>query len=74
MSHPLDRAVCNALTTRLSAFTTPDSNAHAVRIDPEVGVFLACADDTPDSVIARADSALYAAKRMGRDRVIPDRR
>ena len=52
MSHPLDRAVWNALTTRLSAFTTPDSNARAVRIDPEVGVFLACADDTPDSVAA----------------------
>ncbi len=52
MSHPLDRAVWNALTTRLSAFTTPDSNAHAVRIDPEVGVFLACVDDTPDSVAA----------------------
>lgn len=52
MSHPLDRAVWNALTTRLSAFATPDSNARAVRIDPEVGVFLACADDAPDSVAA----------------------
>ncbi|WP_292227835.1 GNAT family N-acetyltransferase [Brevundimonas sp.] len=52
MSHPLDRAIWNALNTRLSSFATPDSNAHAVRIDPEVGVFLACADDTPDSVAA----------------------
>jgi len=49
MSHPLDRAVFNALTTRLSRFTTPDSGAAAVRLDPEVGVFLAAADDSAAS-------------------------
>lgn len=49
MSHPLDRAVWNALTTRLSPFATPDSDARAVRIDPEVGVFLAAADASPES-------------------------
>ena len=49
MSHPLDRAVWNGLTTRLSSFTTSDSDARAVRIDPEVGVFLACADASPES-------------------------
>ncbi|MDQ1154913.1 GNAT family N-acetyltransferase [Brevundimonas sp. SORGH_AS_0993] len=57
MNHPLDRAVWNALNTRLSSFTTPDSNANAVRIDPEVGVFLACADDLPDSVAALGELA-----------------
>jgi len=46
MTHPLDRAVYNALTTRLSRFTTPDSGPDAVRLDPEVGVFLAAADDS----------------------------
>lgn len=50
MSHPLDRAVWNALSTRLSPFTTADSDARAVRIDPEVGVFLAAADASPASV------------------------
>ena len=49
MSHPLDRAVFNALTTRLSRFATPDSGAAAVRLDPEVGVFLAAADDSAAS-------------------------
>nr|WP_314438115.1 GNAT family N-acetyltransferase [uncultured Brevundimonas sp.] len=57
MSHPLDRAVWNALNTRLSSFATPDSNAHAARIDPEVGVFLACADSRPDSIAALSELA-----------------
>src|SRR5690606_21768072 len=49
MSHPLDRAVFNALTTRLSPFATPYPRAAAVRIDPEIGVFLAAANATPYS-------------------------
>ena len=49
MSHPLDRAVWNGLTTRLSSFTTPESDARAVRIDPEVGVFLSAADASRES-------------------------
>ena len=49
MTHPLDRAVFNALTTRLSRLTTSDSGALAVRLDPEVGVFLAAADDSAAS-------------------------
>ena len=49
MSHPLDRAVWNALSTRLSSFATADSDARAVRIDPEVGVFLAAADASRES-------------------------
>jgi predicted GNAT family acetyltransferase len=49
MTHPLDRAVWNALNTRLAAFATPNSDAHAVRIDPEVGVFLAAADASAES-------------------------
>lgn len=49
MSHPLDRAVWNALNTRLSPYLAPGSDAHAVRIDPEVGVFLSAADASPES-------------------------
>lgn len=48
-AHPLDRAVWNALSARLSDFATSDSDSRAVRIDPEVGVFLAAADGSQDS-------------------------
>lgn len=58
MSHPLDRAVWNALTTRLAGFVTADSSARAVRIDPEVGVFVAGADASPESVTAMAELAI----------------
>lgn len=49
MTHPLDRAVWNALNTRLARFKTPDSDALAVRIDPEVGIFVSAADASADS-------------------------
>ncbi|MEQ7153920.1 GNAT family N-acetyltransferase [Brevundimonas aurifodinae] len=52
MDHPLDRPLWNALTGRLSEAALGD--AHAVRIDPEVGVFAAAADASPDSVAALA--------------------
>lgn len=58
MSHPLDRAVWNALTGRLSGFVTADSDARAVRIDPEVGVFVSGADGSPETLAAMADLAL----------------
>lgn len=58
MTHPLDRAVWNALTTRLSGFATADSDTRAVRIDPEVGVFLSGADATPETLTAMATLAL----------------
>ncbi|WP_428151377.1 GNAT family N-acetyltransferase [Brevundimonas sp.] len=58
MSHPLDRAVWNALTTRLSGFVTTDSDARAVRIDPEVGIFVSGADAAPSTLKAMADLAL----------------
>lgn len=43
------------------------------RITFSAGVSANHDDDCADSVIARADGALYTAKRLGRDRVIPDR-
>lgn len=57
MSHPLDRAVWNALNTRLAGFTTSDSDAHAVRIDPEIGIFVSGADASPETVAAMTELA-----------------
>ena len=47
MSHPLDRPAWNALNGRLKTFAIGD--AHAVRLDPALGVFLAAADDGAES-------------------------
>ncbi|WP_309628872.1 GNAT family N-acetyltransferase [Brevundimonas sp.] len=57
MSHPLDRAVWNALTTRLSGFVTEDSDVRAVRIDPDVGIFVSGEDAEPETLKAMADLA-----------------
>ncbi len=43
------------------------------RVTFSAGIAADQPSDTVDSLIARADRALYTAKRMGRDRVIPDR-
>ena len=43
------------------------------RVSFSAGVSGDRAVDSCDSLIARADGALYNAKRMGRDRVVPDR-
>ena len=45
--HPLDRPQWSALTGRLSHLAIVDGPA--VRLDPDIGVFLACADDSADS-------------------------
>lgn len=43
------------------------------RISFSAGVAADAPGDDGDSLVARADRALYAAKHMGRDRVVPDR-
>lgn len=65
MTHPLDRAVWNALTTRLAGFVVEPSDGRAVRIDPEVGIFLSGADDRPETLAAMARLAqLYPGAGM----------
>ena len=48
MSHPLDRAVWNALNTRQSTLAVGDGLA--LRYDPQIGCFGACAGTDPASV------------------------
>jgi diguanylate cyclase len=43
------------------------------RVSFSAGVTSDRAGDTPSTLLERADRALYTAKRMGRDRVVPDR-
>ena len=50
-THPLDRPVWSALNTRVAplAIRREQDGGAAVRLDPDVGVFVAAADDTPAS-------------------------
>lgn len=50
-AHPLDRPVWSALNTRVAPFAirSAQDGGAAVRLDPDVGVFVAAADDTPAS-------------------------
>ncbi len=41
-----------------------------VQVSVSVGVALACAGESPDELIARADTAMYSAKQQGRDQVV----
>ncbi|MEG3125276.1 GNAT family N-acetyltransferase [Sphingomonas sp. GB1N7] len=50
--HPLDRPVWNTLTTRQDDFATGD--AAALRFRPEINLFGAAADRTPESLTALA--------------------
>ncbi|WP_404710653.1 GNAT family N-acetyltransferase [Sphingomonas sp. MMS24-J13] len=52
MYHPLDRPIWSALTTRQAHLATGD--ARALRIDPEIGLFAAAADRSPESLAALA--------------------
>jgi len=53
-------------------FVTRDGR-HAVEVTVSIGVAtLESSEDTPDSILKRADQALYAAKRDGRNRVIAE--
>ena len=48
-----------------------DDGTSMGRVSFSAGTAVDRCDDTPEALIARADAALYAAKRLGRDRVVP---
>lgn len=50
-----------------------DDSASLGRVSFSAGIALLRGGDTVETLIDRADSALYAAKRAGRDRVLPER-
>lgn len=46
------------------------SAGHELHTTASIGVAAVDPDDTPDSVLLRADQAMYAAKEAGRDAVM----
>lgn len=75
-NHPLDRPAWTALTGRQSTLASGD--AHAVRLDPAMGVFLAGADASAASVAAMADliaahpgSGVFEAEGSAMDALFP---
>lgn len=57
LTHPLDRPVWSALTTRLAplAIRAEQGGGAALRLDPDIGVFVAAADGSADSRAALDD-------------------
>jgi diguanylate cyclase (GGDEF)-like protein len=63
----LDSLHSGALATRLHDAINAPVSVGAVMIDlrTSIGVSLARIDDTPEQLVARADSAMYECKRRG---------
>lgn len=62
--------VCERLRVQLGQRDIALPNGPSVRVTLSCGVAAAVRDDSADSLIARADQALYDAKGGGRDRVL----
>ena len=61
------------LRANVAADNFPVGTDKSIRVTASVGIStLERGDDTPETVFKRADLALYAAKRRGRNRVSAD--
>jgi diguanylate cyclase (GGDEF)-like protein len=66
-------ALAERMRARVHALTVGDGAGGTVAITTSAGLSVWAPSDTVESLIGRADRALYAAKAAGRDRVVFDR-
>jgi diguanylate cyclase (GGDEF)-like protein/PAS domain S-box-containing protein len=64
-------AIGDRFRTLVERTVTP-TPAGPLSVTISVGVALARPDDTPESVVARADDLMYEAKKLGRNRVVAE--
>jgi diguanylate cyclase (GGDEF)-like protein/PAS domain S-box-containing protein len=67
----MDNAVAIAEKLRTAAAQPVSTPAGPVTATLSIGVTLARPDETTDTLVARADSAMYRAKHSGRNRIVP---
>ncbi len=67
----MDNAVAIAEKLRTAAAQPVSTHAGPVTATLSIGVTLARPDETTDTLVARADSAMYRAKQSGRNRIVP---
>jgi diguanylate cyclase (GGDEF)-like protein len=68
--HDLDQATKIAEGIRRSVSEPVDVGNHDVAVTVSIGVTLCSAGEDADSLVARADFAMYQAKRTGRNQVV----
>jgi two-component system cell cycle response regulator len=64
------RVAVERVRSAIAACETPVDGEAPIRVTASIGVASRRGDESLDALIERADAALYAAKRAGRDRVV----
>jgi len=67
------KQICKALAATRYSVSNADDNDQYLNITVSVGVAYAHKDDTVETVIRRADNALYQAKQAGKNRAVSEK-
>ena len=63
-------ASAERIRDRINVLTVADGSGGTASVTTSVGIAVSTSADSLESLIARADGALYAAKAAGRDRIV----